>query len=100
MSDDALLAANWLCDERFIDDHRTGDADDPWLAGVAQALQDAADYWPEMAAKTRRLVAPLFARGDGFVKVYVLWVDSKAHPLVPALDLVLRQRGIARVCVG
>ena len=90
---DAMLAANWLCDERFIDDHRTGEADDPWLAGVAKDLQWGAERWPGLSKEHRRLLGGYFPCGDGLVRVHLLWVDSEAYPLPPILDEFLRQWG-------
>ena len=91
---DALLAANWLCDNGFIDDHRTGEADDPWLAGVAKDLQWGAERWPGVSAEGKYYsTGPYFPCGGGLVRVHLLWVDNEAHPLPPILDEFLRQWG-------
>ena len=94
VTDDALLAATWLCDEGFIDDHRTGEPGDPWLAGVAKELPWAAERWPGVSAEGKHYpLGPYLPCGGGQVRVELLWVDSKARPLPPELDLILRQRG-------
>lgn len=77
----ALRAAHWLCDTGWIDDRRADEGGDAWLAGVAEDLQDAVERWPEMPAAQRRLLGPYFRRGDGHVRIEVLWVEAKAFPL-------------------